>query len=77
MSTTIRANRRRLDGDNVGFSFQLPIEHREQMSAIARYRRWPESEAFRQAIIFFLREHRDLLQVISSTDAGTNGHRHE
>lgn len=72
MSTTtrpIRANQTRL-GERTMYSIRVMPEERRQMQAIAAYRHWPEAEAWRDAVRFYLREQADLLRVIQRS----NGH---
>lgn len=77
MSTTIRANRRRLNGELSQVAFQMPTAHRRQMQAIAEHHRWPESEALRQAVALYLLQHRDLLKVLSPDLSATDSNGHQ
>jgi metal-responsive CopG/Arc/MetJ family transcriptional regulator len=70
METTIRGNRRRISSEVSQTVVKLPADHRRQMQAIANHRRWPESEAVRDAIRMYLNENKDLLRLIASQ----NGH---
>lgn len=55
------------------FGFEIPVAHRRQMELIAADRGWSLAETMRRAVLLFLRENRDLLQVLGSQ----NGHDHE
>lgn len=70
-STTrpIRANQTSL-GERAVYTIRVTPDERRDMQAIAAYRHWPESEAWREAARFYLREQADLLRVIRSS----NGH---
>jgi uncharacterized protein (DUF1684 family) len=74
MTTTtrpIRANQTGL-GERAVYSIRVTPEERRQMQAIASYRHWPESEAWRDAVRFYLREQQDLLRVIQTPDGQPN-----
>jgi uncharacterized protein (DUF1684 family) len=75
MNTTtrpIRANQTSL-GERAVYTIRVTPEERRDMQAIAAYRHWPESEAWREAARFYLREQADLLRVIRASDGETNG----
>lgn len=70
----IRANQTQL-GERSMYSIRVLPEERRQMQAIAAYRHWPEAEAWRDAVRFYLREQEGLLRIIGDT-ASQNGHNH-
>lgn len=72
MSTTtrpIRGNQTNL-GERAIYSIRVTPEERRQMQAIAAYRHWPESEAWRDAVRFYLREQQALLRAIGAEGSG-------
>lgn len=76
MNTTaaaIRGNRPRISDEVSQAVTKLPAEHRRYMKAIATHKHWPESEAFRDAVRMYLREHRDLIQVLCPDGVCPNG----
>ena len=48
------------------YSIRVTPEERRQMQAIAAYRHWPEAEAWRDAVRFYLREQQGLLRIIQA-----------
>lgn len=71
----IRANRTNL-GERSPYTIRVTPDERRQMQAIAEHRHWPESEAWRDAMRVYLREHDALLRLIASTN-GRDGAAHE
>lgn len=55
-------------GERAVYSIRVTPEERRQMQAIAAYRRWPEAEAWRDAVRFYLAENRELLRLIAAAD---------
>lgn len=65
LTKPIRSHRTKL-GERAIYSIRVTPEERRQMQAIAAYRHWPESEAWREAMRFYLSEQKELLRLIAA-----------